>query len=132
MADISDINSAQSVKIIGSNSSGVEQTPVASTLKGDLQTTDILLGPGVQGTLTVGTSPVEVKVGVSALANRKLVTLSNTSNSDIYWGYTNAVTTATGTPIVKNQQDNWDISDTATIFVVAGSAGNIVRITESA
>jgi hypothetical protein len=132
MADISDINSAQPVKVIGSDATGVEQTPVASTPNGDLQTTDILLGPGVQGVLTVGTTAVELKVGGSVLANRKLATVSNTSNNVIYWGYTNAVTTANGTPIVKNQQDNWDISDSGTIFLIAGSAGNDVRITESA
>jgi hypothetical protein len=36
MADLSDTNSAQSVKIIGADSSGVEQTPVQSTSTGSL------------------------------------------------------------------------------------------------
>ncbi len=36
MADISDINSAQSVKVIGADSAGVEQTPVQSTPAGGL------------------------------------------------------------------------------------------------
>lgn len=36
MADLNDINSAQSVKVIGSDSSGVEQTPVNSTAAGGL------------------------------------------------------------------------------------------------
>lgn len=38
MADISDINAAQAVKIVGSDASGVEQTPVASTATGGIHT----------------------------------------------------------------------------------------------
>jgi hypothetical protein len=132
MGDISDINSAQTVKIVGSNSSGLEQTPIKSTLNGELQTSDILQGPGVEAFLTVGTTAIEVKVGVNKLANRKLVTVHNNSNATIYWGYTNVVTTSTGTPIYKDGQDSWDISDNATIFLIAGSSNNNVRITESA
>lgn len=36
MADISDINSAQTVKVVGSDATGVEQTPVQSTASGGL------------------------------------------------------------------------------------------------
>lgn len=38
MADLTDLNSAQSTKIIGADSSGVEQTPVQSTSNGGLHT----------------------------------------------------------------------------------------------
>lgn len=38
MADINDINAAQSIKIIGSDLTGVEQTPVSSTSDGKLKT----------------------------------------------------------------------------------------------
>jgi hypothetical protein len=134
MADLSDINASQSVKIIGANTSGVETTPVNASSNGDIQSSDLLLGPGVQSALTVGTSAVELIVGVSPLANRKLITLFNNSNSTIYWGYTNSVTTVTGTPIFKDQFVSWDMSDktNAKIFLIAGSASNNTRITESA
>lgn len=92
---------------------------------------DILSQGGVQATLTVGTSAVEVKVGGSPLEGRKEVTLFNNSNSILYWGYTNGVTTSTGTPIFKKQFITWTVSNTQPIYVIAGSASNNTRITEA-
>lgn len=93
---------------------------------------DVLNESGVQGALIVGTTAIEVKVGVDRLLNRKLVTLFNNSNSTIYWGYTNGVTTTTGIPIFKNQYVEWTVGDSLSIFVIAASAGNNTRITEGA
>ena len=53
MADLSDVNSAQSVKIVGSDSSGSEQTPVESTIYGELRTTDVSLHTRISGATTV-------------------------------------------------------------------------------
>jgi hypothetical protein len=132
MADLTTTQAAQSIIIIGSDSTGLEQTPVESTLNGDLNTADLLVGSGVEGALTVGTSAVEAKVGGSVLANRKLLTVHNNSNSTIYWGFTSGVTTSTGTPIFKNQFISWDISDIAKVYLIASGAGNNTRVTESA
>jgi len=96
-----------------------------------LANADILNNGGTQGALTVGTTSVEVRVGASRLAGRKAVTLYNNSNSTIFWGYTSAVTTATGTPIVKNQFVTWEAGEDQEIWVIAGSAGNNTRITEA-
>jgi len=98
----------------------------------DLQTSDTLRVGGIQGVLTVGVAAVELKVGGSKLANRKTCGLDNGSNSTIYWGYTNAVTTTTGRRIYKNQNDaEWGVSDGASIWLIAGSAGNVIRVNES-
>lgn len=134
MADLSDIQAAEAVKIIGSGSTGTEGTPVSSSANGDLRVSDTLVGSGTEGAITVGTSAVEARVGGAALSNRKLLTVYNNSNSTIYWGYTNAVTTSSGTPIEKSQLASWDISDAsgATVYLIAGSAGNNVRVTEGA
>lgn len=132
MPDISDIQAAQSVKVIGANSTGVEQTPVQSTALGDLHATDALKSTGTQGTLTVGTSAVEAKVGVSALTNRKLLAVYNESNATIFWGLSNAVTITTGIPIVKDQEAQWSALETASVWLIAGSAGNTVRVVEGA
>jgi hypothetical protein len=132
MADLTDNQAAQTIKIVGADSAGVEQTPVASSSSGELKTQDILnLGTGTQAALTVGTSAVEVKVGGSPLSNRKLVTLYNNSNTTIYWGFTSGVTTSTGTPIFKNQLYTWIAGSSQSIYVIAGSAGNNTRITEA-
>jgi len=89
-------------------------------------------GNGVQGSVTVGTSFAEAKVGASRLTGRKSLTVFNNSNATIYWGYTNAVTTSTGTPIFKDQQVEFAVGDAQGIFLIAGSAGNNVRVTEGA
>lgn len=108
--------------IIDSNASyGNDQSAVA----------DVLNSSGVQGTLTVGTSAIEVRVGSTRLENRKSVTLYNSSNNTIYWGYTSGVTTSNGTPIAKNQYIEWSIGDQLPIYVIAASSGNVVRITEA-
>ena len=130
MADLSEIQASQSIKIAGASSTGAESNWVDSSATGDLFIRDTLKVGGTQGALTVGTSAVEVKVGASQLTNRKHVTLYNNSNTTIYWGLDSGVTTSTGTPIQKGEMVPWAAS-TATIYVIAGSAGNDTRITES-
>lgn len=98
----------------------------------ELRTADISDNGGTQAALTVGTSAVEIKVGGSALANRKFVTLYNASNATIYWGYTNAVTTSTGTAIFKDQERGWACGPSTSIWVIAASGSNNTRITERA
>lgn len=133
MADLDNLQASQSVKIAGADSSGNETSFVNATSTGELCTSDIInTGTGVQSTLVVGTSAVEVKVGASNLVSRKNVTLFNSSNADIYWGYTNTVSISTGTIIFKNQFISWEVGDQQSIYVIAGSAANTTRITEGA
>jgi hypothetical protein len=94
-------------------------------------TADVLDNGGVQGALTVGTSSVEVKVGANRHEGRKSVTLYNNSNTTIYWGFNNSVTTATGTPITKGQFIEWTVGENTPIWVIAGNANNNMRITEA-
>jgi hypothetical protein len=132
LSDLTETQSSGSTKIVGSDASGAETTPIASTTLGEVRAVDTLTaGTGVQAALTVGTSSVEVKVGASPLVNRKMVTLFNNSGSILYWGFTSGVTIATGTPIFKSQQVTWSSSANQSIFVIAGSAANDTRITEA-
>lgn len=133
MADLDNLQASQSVKIAGADSSGNETTFVKATDSGDIQSADLVnVGTGVQSALTVGITSVEIKVGASPLANRKLLTLYNNSNVTIYWGYTSGVTVASGTPIFKSQFITWAVGDQQSIFVIAGAASNDTRITEGA
>ena len=93
---------------------------------------DIVNEAGAFTSLTVGVTAVEVKVGVNRLVNRKSVTLYNDSNATLFWGYSNTVTTANGMPILKGQFVEWSIGDSLPIFVIAGTAGNNIRVTEAA
>lgn len=132
MADVSDINAAQSVKIIGADATGVESTPVTSTATGNLNVADVSNNGGVQGALSVTTSAVEAKVGGSPLANRKTLTIHNNGTGTLYWGYSNSVTSSTGTPIFKDQLVVFDIGTGTSVFLIASSGSHNTRITESA
>ena len=132
MADLDLLDAASPSIIVGSDETGVEQTPVSSTETGKLNVADKSDAGGVQGALSVGTSAVEAKVGASALADRATLTIYNNSNSVLYWGYTSGVTTSTGTPLEKKQFIAFEIGPNTPIFLIAGSASNDARITESA
>lgn len=87
---------------------------------------------GISGTLTVGTSAVEVKVGGSRLVGRQSVRLYNDSSNAIYWSFSASVTTSgstKGEQIAKGQSAEWDVGDFP-IYVIAASAGNIVIVHE--
>lgn len=132
MADLTDLQAASAVKIIGANSSGVETNPVNASANGELQSSDISNNGGVHGAITVGTSAIQAMVGVSPLSNRKTLTVFNNSNSDIYFGYSSSVTTSSGTPIFKNQIAEFDIGVNTEVWLIAGTASNNVRVTENA
>lgn len=130
MADLTDLEAAGSTKIVGSTSTGLETTAVGATPNGDLKNADLLAGGGVQSSLTVGLTAVEVKVGASKLANRKIITIMPI-NRDMWWGYTSGVTIATGTPVFKNQTLTISASDTCTVYLITDQAAKEARITES-
>lgn len=72
MADLTDLQSAQTVKIAGSDSSGIEQGYV-NQFNSQIQSADILNGTTVQTTLSVTNTAQQCKVGASNLANRKML-----------------------------------------------------------
>ena len=87
---------------------------------------------GVFGLLTLTTSGTtyEAKVGGSRLALRKSLVI--TAEHEMYWGYSNAVTTATGTPLYKGQQIIFsiDIDSTFQIWLVCAVSSKTARIAE--
>lgn len=85
-------------------------------------------GPGVYGVITVTTTPQEVKVGSSALDERKVLTIQPT-DGHIYYGYSNTVSSTTGTKIHKGQWIQLEASDRLPVWVVSQGSVN-VRITE--
>lgn len=120
--------------VVGSGSPGSPAGGVV-TIQGhpegaDVPVKDVANISGVNGSILVGTSAVAARVGASNLAGRKNLTIFNNSNSDLYWGYSVAVTTTNGTPIFKNQLLSMDVGENITIYLISGSASNNVRITE--
>ena len=99
------------------------------TSNNDATVVDRINTDGVEGELTVGITAVPIRVGASNLLGRKVVTAMPKEN-EIYWGYTNSVTTTTGTRIFKNQMTEWKAGPAKDIYLIANAAGKKVSITE--
>lgn len=128
MADLDQKDASMPVYLVGAEADGTETTPVKSTATGDLRVTDSLSLGGVQGAITVGVSAVSAKVGVSNYSGRKMLTVMPTDGS-VFWGYTDTVTTSTGTEIFRNQMATFKVEDTVSVWLVAAANRN-VRVTE--
>jgi len=98
----------------------------------EIRSSDTVNHGGVNGAITVGVSATEAKVGASKLTNRKLLTIFHNGNGTLYWGYSNAVTTANGTQIFKNTMLALPVGDGTSIWLISNIAGQDVRITEGA
>lgn len=86
-------------------------------------------GPATYGALSVTTSAQEVKVGASALDERKVITIQPL-NGDLYMGYDNSVTASTGTKIYQGQVYAMEATEKLLVFIVASTGTVDVRITE--
>lgn len=129
MADLTELQAAGIVKVVGSDSSGLETNPVRATPSGDLAVTDVCNTAGLYKNLSVSTTPLELKVGVSALTNRKVAT-ALPMDGTIYYGYNSSVTASTGTPIFTKQHAEFLFTENVTIYLVAATGTVDVRITE--
>lgn len=128
MADLTDVQAAQTVKVVGADSAGVETNTVNASPNGDHYVRDMINTSSVSGAQSVTTSAAEAKVGASALTNRKFLSITPTGGT-IYMGSSAAVTTATGTPIFKNQTVFLNFSAAVPVYLIAGSTTD-TRIVE--
>jgi hypothetical protein len=87
MADLTDIQAASSTKIIGSDASGTENTPVKATTLGDMQITDVPNQVGLSTVLSLTTTAQEGKCGATTMVNRKYIEMQGLT-SNVKWGYT--------------------------------------------
>lgn len=88
-----------------------------------------LNGPALHGALSVSTTAVEVKVGASALSERTVITIQPI-DGDVYFGYSDSVTSLTGTKIFQGQVYPLEAAQSLPVWVVAASGTIDVRITE--
>jgi hypothetical protein len=86
MADLTDIQSAQQVKLVGQDSIGTETNPVKATTLGEIQAVDVPNQTGLSGLVALTTTAVEGKVGTSTMSNRKYIEMQAIS-SNVKWGY---------------------------------------------
>lgn len=93
-----------------------------------LQVRDVINTSGQYRAQSVTTSAAEALGAATILVNRKYLSIVPT-NGTVYWGYSNAVTTTTGSPIFKNQYFTIATTDNIHIYVIAGATTDC-RITE--
>lgn len=86
----------------------------------------------VSGVISVTTSQIQAKVGVSNLTGREVLRIYNNSNVTIYFG-PSGVTASTGEPIFKNQWVEIKVKDSINVFLITASGtASDVRIQEMA
>ena len=87
-------------------------------------------GPGTHGALSVTDSPSELKVGASPFSERKVVTIQPL-DGPIYFGYTNTVSSTTGTKVFQGQYFPLEAGESLNVWLVAEAGETVdVRITE--
>lgn len=97
----------------------------------ELSTSDVLDNGGTNGvlTLTVANTAYELKVGGSVKALRKMVEFISQDNN-VFYGYSNAVTTTTGLPCFKDQHFTRSLGPSTSIWFVSSTAGAKLWIAE--
>lgn len=87
MADLSDKEAAQTIKIAGSDASGLETNFVKASDNGDLSTSDIINVAAQNRVMTITTSPVEALGAGVGLSSRKLLVIQ-AQTANIKYGFT--------------------------------------------
>lgn len=111
---------------IGTSGTPVRTDPTGTT---NQPVTDIFTTSGQYRAQSVTTSAAEALGAASILAVRKSISILPT-NGTVYWGYSNAVTTSTGSPIFKNQLLSIPASATVHVYLIAGGTVDC-RISEA-
>lgn len=88
-------------------------------------------GPVEYGALSVSTSATEIKIGASALDERKVVVIQSQGNS-IFIGFNNSVTTSSGLELRKRQTIILEASPDVAIYAITSSGTIDVRVWELA
>lgn len=90
MGDLTELESSGSTKLIGSDASGNETTPISSTDDGEIKSSDTTLNAGLDVVLNlVAGTPQLLKVGASVKLDRKYITME-ALDTNVVWGFTNS------------------------------------------
>lgn len=84
-------------------------------------------------TKTVGTTAILAAVGSSNELDRQELIVQNISKKSIYWGLTNSVTASganQGFELEKGQIVTFPYGELTSVYLIAASSGNDVKIAE--
>lgn len=131
MADLDQLEAAEFVAVIGSDSTGNETNPVNATQKGEIRSAEMLRSGGNQASKSmIANTPIRAAVGASNLSGRKFLAVFAETNK-LFWGFTSGVTVSTGFPIEKNAPATvFSAGDDCDIWLVSATTAT-VRIGES-
>lgn len=126
MGDLDQKERAASVFIMGADADGKETNPVGANTNRELTNVDTINNGAIDTTLTVTTTAIEGKVGLSRKVNRKYVwfmpiTVPNSPNAWIWWGFTGSTQSF---KVFKDQLLCFPIGEGSEIWFRSPSAGN--------
>ncbi len=128
---------AETTKVIGTVNQGTSPWAVsaASLPLPTGAATDTFNSSGTQGAVSVTNAATLISAnGSTNLANRKTLTAYNNSGTQatLYFGFTNGVTTSTGTPLIYGQFVSIAVGPAVSVYMIAASSTHDVRVTEGA
>jgi hypothetical protein len=91
-----------------------------ASINSQLETRDVINISSQYRAQSITTTASEALGASTILVNRKLLHVTPT-NGTIYWGYSNAVTTATGSPIFPNNTLWLSVTDNLHVWLIAGA-----------
>ena len=132
MADLPFNKISDVVRVIGADPSNGDETEFIKVDQfQDIHSVDTPVTGGLHGSVNVSTTAVELKIGASKLVGRKFISIQP-KGSKLYFGYSSAVTSLTGTEVFKNQSLFIPVGPDQNFWLISDSVLGIdVRITES-
>lgn len=88
-------------------------------------------GPAENAALAVTTTAVVLRAGGSNLENRKVISMQPI-DGDVYYGFSNSVTSSTGIKVFQGEKFFLECADTLDIYIVADTGTVDTRIGEYA
>ena len=124
MADLDEQHSSQATKIVGADVEGSETNYIESTTIGELSVNDTPQ-QGLSATLALTTTAQELKVGASALVNRKLIEMQ-ALDKNIKWGYN----TSCDFDLFKNQFFSLPAGENCTLYLKTSVGTASIAVSE--
>lgn len=105
-----------------------EPIPVTGTIT---VSSDLVNIEGKRSLISVGATPVAIRVGGTNLANRKIV-MAMPMNGKCRWGFENSISSTVGFKLFKDQLLVQNVGPVVDVFIVSESGTVQVEISEGA
>jgi hypothetical protein len=117
-------------RVCGSDEAYAVDVVIGADSRKRISVDDQPLSSGVEGVVSVGTSPVELKVSTSRLTGRRNLSFMPFDGL-IYYGFSPSVSTSTGIKVFNNQHVSLDAGNVAIYAISAVALGVNVIVMEA-